>query len=181
MTARFVASVMLGLLVLGLWVAPTSAHTSLLQTSPTIGQAAGGTIDFVDLAFAEPVSEAVVTVTFDGQVVPGTTTVAEGQIIRFEFDGPIETPGQYTVQYSLISFDLDETESIFFFVYDPDAAQPPRLGLASADSDSSGPNWTQIIASAALAASLAGLLGLFVTRLDAKRRRAETGDQPSAR
>ena len=178
---RLLASLILVLLVIGLGPAPAGAHTTLIQASPPIGQPAGGTIDFVDLAFAEPVTDATITVFLDDIVMPGVTTVSDGQLIRFELDSPLDTPGQYAVRYELTSFDGDDTDAIYFFAYDPDAIQPPRLGVADPGADDGGRNWTQIIATVVLAASLIGLLGLFVTRLDAKRRKAETSDQPGAR
>ena len=163
--------------VLGLVAAqPASAHTDLLQGSPAPGQNVGGRIDFIDLVFTEPVSEAVITVTFDGEVLSGTMAATEGPIIRLDLDEPLSDPGRYEVRYEMISFDLDDTVETFFFTYDPAAPEPPRLGVVV---ESSGTNWAAIIASAVLLAALAGLLYLFVKRLEAQRDEAEP--KPNAR
>ncbi len=151
---------------------PASAHTDLLQASPGPGQRAGGDIRFLDLVFTEPVSDAQVTVTLDGEVVAGETTATDGIIIRFELDEPLATPGRYEVAYDMISFDLDETADGYFFFYEPSAPEPLRLGVV----EDPGPNWTVIGASVVLGACVVGLLFLFVTRLESQRRASADTD-----
>ncbi len=163
-----------GALVVGLVGAgPAAAHTDLLQASPGPGQRAGGTIDFIDLAFTEPVTEAAVQVLFGGSSLPGQVTVGEGAIIRFELDEPLAQSGTYEVRYQMISYDLDPTESSFSFLFEPDAPQAFRIGQVP--EEDTGRNWTQIIATAVLVASLAGLAFLFLNRIESRRRLTAAG------
>lgn len=165
--------------LVGSALSPAGAHTALLQASPGPNQQAGGMVDFIDLAFTELVSGAVVSVSFDEQPISGATTVSEGQIIRFELDEPLRASGRYEVTYEVTSFDSDRDTGGFFFTYAPDAPQPTRLGLVEGEAD--GRNWLQIAAAVVLLSSLVGLLAMLVWRLDAKRRRAEPGDELGAR
>ena len=118
-------------ILLLLWLTPLSgaaAHTDLLQGSPGPAQQAGGTVDFIDLVFFESVSNAIVTLEDpNGILVDGTTSVADGQIIRFEMP-PLTETGRYIVRYTMDSADGDDTEAAYFFTYLPDGAQPARLG-----------------------------------------------------
>ena len=155
-----------------LLVVPASAHTALLEASPAPDQTVGGTIDFVDLAFLEPVSDAVVVLSFNGEPVAGQTTVPEGMIIRFELDEPLSTPGRYQISYELTSYDSDYTTNGFFFTYATGGPQPARINTVE---EQSGGGTSQVIigATVALLTVLIGLLAIFVWRLDAKRHRIE--------
>jgi len=51
-------------------------------------------IEFVDLAFSDPVTNATVTVSYNDEPLPGVTTVTSGEIIRFELAGPLELAGR---------------------------------------------------------------------------------------
>ena len=159
------AVVVLGLL-LGVAVQPAAGHTDLLQASPGAGQRAGGEIDFIDLAFFEPVSGASVTVVHDGATVPGSMTVTDGSIIRFAFDEALSSAGTYDVTYEMISYDLDETRGSFSFTFEPEAPQARRIGTVEPE----GRNWVQIIATGVLIAALAGVAFLFLSRLESRRR-----------
>ncbi|MEM7338936.1 MAG: copper resistance protein CopC [Actinomycetota bacterium] len=159
---------------IGLGASPSAAHTDLLQASPGVGQRAGGTIEFLDLAFTEPVTEAVVEVTFDGETVPGSMLVDEGIIIRYVFDDALAEPGRYDVRYEMISFDTDFTERDFFFTYDPEAPPPIRLGTVIEER-----NWTPIIASGVFIASMLALAFLFLSRLESRRRLRTAADGES--
>ena len=152
---------------------PAAAHTELLQASPGPGQRGGGKVEFIDLVFLEPVSEATVQVLFEGESLPGKMNVDEGSIIRFELDDPLETPGSYQVVYQMISYDLDDTEADFSFTFSPDAPQVQRIGDPGAGEQ--GPNWVAIVATGVLVLSLAGLAFLFLSRLESKRRLAGEG------
>ncbi|MEM8925631.1 MAG: copper resistance protein CopC [Actinomycetota bacterium] len=172
--ARWWRGVVAACLVLGVFgtallgpTAPAFAHTDLLQASPGPGQLVGGTVEVIDLVFTEPITEARVTVTRDGQDVPGTMVNTDGIIIRFELDEPITEPGRYDVRYEMISFDLDDTADGFFFEYEPSAPEPFRLGVVQ---EPEGTNWVMVAASAVLMAALAGLLFIFVKRVDGQRR-----------
>jgi methionine-rich copper-binding protein CopC len=159
-----------GLLGLAGPVRPAAAHTELLQASPGPGQRAGGTIELIDLAFLEPVSDAVVELAFGGAPIEGETVVADGTIIRFQLADPLSEPGRYDVSYHLTSYDLDDTDGGYFFTFAPDAPQPLRLGTVAGEPP--GRNWVQLAATVVLVACLAGLAFLFLSRLEAKRRRA---------
>lgn len=155
-------------MAIGLFAPPADAHTALLEASPGPDQTAGGVIAGIDLAFLDPISDAVVTVKFNGAPVPGSTTVANGELIRFEFDEPLQNPGRYQVFYEMTSFDLDYTTSGFFFTYDTAAPPPARLDTPSASDDSSFPIVPTIIGTVVLVA----VLGVFVWQFDARRRHA---------
>lgn len=144
-----------------------SAHTDLLQGSPGPGQQVGGTVDFVDLVFVDPVADAVITIEGpDGAEIDGTTAVADGQIIRYEMP-PLTEVGRYVLRYSMISADGDFTTSGFFFVYDPSAIEPIRLG--DADIPESGTSVITVVAGAVFGLCMIGLVMVFLTKLERSR------------
>jgi methionine-rich copper-binding protein CopC len=156
--------------LLGLWLKPVGAHTALLQASPGPDETAGGTIDFIDLAFLDPITNAIVTVTFNGEPVAGRTIESDGEVVRFELDQPLQAPGRYQVFYEMTSYDGDYTTSGFFFTFAADGPQPERL---TADSGgSSFPVIPTVIGSVVLIA----LLGVFVWQFDARRRGSLAAD-----
>ncbi|MEM7275661.1 MAG: copper resistance protein CopC [Actinomycetota bacterium] len=116
---------LVALLVTAVPALPVRAHTAMLRASPDRDATAGGAIQFVDLEFLDPITNAVVTVTYNGVPVPGRTTVADGRIITFTLDQPLAQPGRYQVNYEMISFDSDFTTGGFFFTFDPTAARRP--------------------------------------------------------
>ncbi len=145
---------------------PAVAHTELLQASPGPGQVAGGEIDFVDLAFLEPVSDVTVTVSRSGAEIPATVPVADGRIIHVELGDPLTEPGRYDVAYELTSADLDRTSGAFFFTYDPAATPARRIGAGPAAPTDR--NWALVVTTIALGAvvlALAGRLALRLARL----------------
>lgn len=147
-------------------VEPAGAHTDLLQASPGPGQRAGGDIDFLDLAFLEPVSDATVEVLHDGQPVPGSMITTDGSIIRFEFDEALTSAGTYEVTYAMTSYDLDATTGTFSFTFEPEAPQARRIGTVEPEPR----NWLPIVATGVLIAALAAAAFLFLSRVEAKRR-----------
>ncbi|MGI9615774.1 MAG: copper resistance CopC family protein [Acidimicrobiales bacterium] len=147
-------------------VEQAGAHTELLQASPGAGQRAGGEIDFLDLAFLEPVSDATVEVLHDGQLVPGSMIVSDGSIIRFEFDEALTSSGTYEVSYAMISYDLDATSGQFSFTFEPGAPQARRIGTVEPEPR----NWLPIIATGVLIAALVAAAFVFLSRVEAKRR-----------
>ena len=154
-------------LAFGLWGAPpASAHTALLGASPGPDQTVGGVVEGIDLAFLDPITDAIVTVSYNGAPVPGSTTVANGELIRFEFDQPLQEVGRYQVFYEMTSFDSDYTTSGFFFTYDVNAAPLVPLDAPGANDDSSFPILPTAIAGIVLVALLAG----FVWFSDSRRR-----------
>ncbi len=147
---------------------PAAAHTDLLQASPGPGQRAGGEIDFVDLAFLEPVSDATVDVVHDGGTVAGSMVTTDGSIIRFEFDEPLASAGTYDVSYAMTSADLDATTGRFTFTFEPSAPQAVRIGTVGPEPR----NWVPVIATGVLIVALAGAAFLLLGRLEARRRAA---------
>jgi methionine-rich copper-binding protein CopC len=152
---------------------PVAAHTELLQASPGASQRVGGTLEHIDLAFLEPVSEAVVEVELGGLPLDGETIVSDGTIIRFQLDEPLREAGRYDVAYRMISLDLDESEGGYWFTFAPEAPEALRLGTVVAPR--SGFSLVQIVATAVLVACLAGLAFMLLSRLESRRR-----DEPSS-
>ena len=112
-------------LTVGLFGGVASAHTAMV----------GGAPEF----------DATVAVSYNEELLPGVTTVNEGQIIRFQLDTPLELPGRYKVEINMVSYDSDATNQSYFFTYDPAAPQPQQLsednvGLVAAEVvDDGGP------------------------------------------
>ncbi|MEM7339731.1 MAG: copper resistance protein CopC [Actinomycetota bacterium] len=160
----FVSLVVIG--VLAPLATPASAHTAMLRASPDRDAIAGGPVQFIDLEFLDPITEAVVTVTYNGVPLAGRTTVADGEVITFTLDQPLTEPGRYQVSYEMISFDTDFTTGGFFFTFDPQADQVARLEPPGAGGFSPA---TTAISAAGLAVVVA-LLATFVWRMDGRRR-----------
>ncbi|MEL7207977.1 MAG: copper resistance protein CopC, partial [Actinomycetota bacterium] len=167
------STTLVGLAVAVVLAVPASAHTAMLQASPDRDAVAGGSIAFIDLLFLDPVSEASVTVTFNGAPVAGRTTVDAGEVITFALDQPLAEPGRYQVGYEMVSFDSDFTTGGFFFTFDPAAEQMARI-----EQPGSGGLSPAILAlSGAGLAVVVGLLGLFVWRIDSRRRQLLLDDE----
>jgi methionine-rich copper-binding protein CopC len=164
----------LALVMLVVAGSPAAAHTELVQGSPAPTQNVGGTVEAIDLAFLDVVSEAVVVVTRDGVEVPGAMTVDEGRIVHFQFDEPLTTAGRYDVTYTITaSNDGDRMESSYFFGYDPAGPPPQRIGTLPAHDD--GPGTVTLVAAWALAAvALAGAVVLARNWLKLRRHRSAT-------
>ena len=145
---------------------PAGAHTAMLQASPDRDGVVGGPVTVIDLEFLDPITDAVVSVTYNGVPVAGRTTVADGKLITFALDQPLSQPGRYQVSYEMISFDSDFTTGGFFFSYDPAAAPAERLELPSS---SDVPSITLVLAGAGLAI-LAGFLVVAIVRIERRRR-----------
>jgi methionine-rich copper-binding protein CopC len=158
--AAFAALAAIALLAL-----PAGAHTAMLRASPDRDATAGGAIGHIDLEFLDPVSSVVVSVSYNGVPVAGQTTVAEGELITFTLDQPLNQPGRYQVNYEMISFDSDFTTGGFFFTFDPVAAEAARLELSGPGGFSS----TTIAVSVVALVAVIGLLALFVRQIDNRR------------
>jgi methionine-rich copper-binding protein CopC len=154
------------LAVTALLALPAGAHTAMLRASPDRDAIAGGSIGFIDLEFLDPVTEASVTVTYNGAPVAGRTTVADGEVITFTLDQPLAQPGRYQVNYEMTSFDSDFTTGGYFFTFDPAADQMARIEPAG----SGGFPSTTLALSGAGLAVVVGLLALYVRRIDNRRR-----------
>jgi methionine-rich copper-binding protein CopC len=147
--------------------APAGAHTDLLQGSPGPAQRVGGTVDFLDLVFVDVVTEAVITLEGpDGQLVDGTTVVSEGQILRYEME-PLTETGRYLVRFSMRSADGDDTQSGYFFDYDPTGFEPVRLGEVDIPNDNG--RYIAIAASVVFFVAIIGLVMMFLSKLERDR------------
>lgn len=175
--ATFLASslvvVSLGVFTLGalaLAAQPAAAHTERIQSSPGPTQEVGGVVDFVDFVFAAPITDLKVTLEDpNGDLVAGTVTVPDGQLVRYEMPA-LTVKGRYLLRYDLISDDGDETFSQYWFNYHPDFVQPLRLG--NAEVPSSTRNIVTIVASVILGVCLIGMSMVFLSQLE-RRRAAE--------
>ncbi len=167
--------------VVGSFAPMVSAHTEMLQSSPSPTQRTGGTVDFIDLIFSEPISDMNVTVEDpNGVFVEGETLNSDGQLIRYEMPALSEV-GRYLVRYSMISADGDPTESVFFFTYHPDASQPLRLGDAEVPKTRFGPS-APVAMTIVLGICLAGLAMMYLSGLERRRALADgAGTSESAR
>lgn len=164
--ALFAAVAMLA--VSGLLVPSASAHTAMIRASPDRDAVAGGTIAFIDLEFLDPVSDVAVTVTYNGVPVAGQTPVNAGELITYYLDQPLTQPGRYQVNYEMISFDSDFTTGGFFFTFDPEAEEAVRILEATGEGGLS--TATTLALSGFGLVVLIGLLALFVSRVDSRRR-----------
>lgn len=164
-------SAVAALAVAVLLVLPAGAHTAMLRASPDRNATAGGSIDFIDLEFLDPVTNASVIVTYNGMPVAGRATVADGELITFSLDQPLTQPGRYQVSYEMTSFDSDFTTGGYFFTFDPAADQVARIEPSGAGGLSTTTLSTSTLAASAVALMLlVGLLALFVRRIDSRRR-----------
>ena len=154
------------LAVTALLALPAGAHTAMLRASPDRDATAGGSIGLIDLEFLDPVSNASVTVTYNGAPVAGRTTVADGQVITFTLDQPLAQPGRYQVNYEMTSADSDFTTGGYFFTFDPSADQMARIEPSGSGRFSS----TTLALSGVGLTAVVGLLALFVRRIDNRRR-----------
>ncbi len=160
---------------------PASAHASLIQSSPGPGQVVGGTLDFVDLAFVDVVSQAKVLVSHNGIEVPGTTAADSGVIIRFTFNQPLTDPGRYDVTYSWLASDGHPTEEVYAFTYQPSAKPAFRIGQPGGPSTSpGGRSWLKIGIFAVLVVALAGLALMFLLQVQNRRSAADGAEPRSA-
>ncbi len=141
---------------------PAGAHTAMLRASPDRNATVGGSVQLIDLEFLDPITNASVTVTYNGVPVAGRTTVADGEVITFTLDQPLAQPGRYQVSYEMISFDSDFTTGGFFFTFDPAAAPPSGIEPSGSDGF---PLVTLAISGAGLLVVLA-IIALFVRRID---------------
>ena len=124
--------------------APADAHTELLQAAPGPGQQVGGTVDFVDLVFLDPVTDASVEVMDESGIIQGGAmdpTATDGRIVRFELDAPLAVTGRYDVRYAVTAADGDRLEATHFFVYEPASPQPQRIGSVPEHEDDQTMLW----------------------------------------
>lgn len=158
-------SAVAALALTALMMPSASAHTAMLRASPERNATAGGSIQFIDLEFLDPVTDVSVAVTYNGVPVAGRVIANSGELITFTLDQPLSQAGRYQVNYEMTSFDSDFTTGGYFFSFDPTADQPGRIEF----SDSGRLSLVTLAASGIGLAALVGLLLLFVRRIDRQR------------
>ena len=152
---------------------PAGAHTDLLQSSPGPSSSVGGTVDFIDLVFVDPVRHVQIELVGpDGVAIDGEMQVADGQIIRYRMPA-LELVGTYTVSYLMQSADGDETVGGFAFSYDPAAREPFRLGELEAPSNT----WRNVGLVLVAIAGLALIVYILVMLARLERNRAALAAQ----
>ncbi|MBT8216159.1 MAG: copper resistance protein CopC [Acidimicrobiia bacterium] len=134
---------------------PAAAHTSLDFASPGPGVRVSEPVDRIQLGFADPVEDPVVTLLDPaGDPVTGRVEVIDEYTLAFVLDG-LTQPGEYVVQYRVSSPDDDAEgdllESAYAFTY---------LG----DSDDGGSNALVFLAVAAGLAVVAAPVAWRVLR-----------------
>jgi methionine-rich copper-binding protein CopC len=157
---------LVALAVTALMAPPGSAHTAMLRASPGRDATAGGTIGFIDLEFLDPVTNAAVTVTYNGAPVAGGIAEPDGEVITFTLDQPLSQPGRYQVNYEMTSSDGDFTTGGYFFTFDPAADQVARIDPTGSGDFSS----TTLALSGAGLAVVVALIALFVWQIENRRR-----------
>ena len=170
-TRRVTALLFFVLLLLPLFAVPAFAHGGIVQGVPGPGQSVGGVVENVQLLFAEPVDEAVVTIEdATGVVLPGTLDQPISNLLELSTDG-IVLDGDYIVRYSVTFEDDVEFSSAYQFTYSKDSPAPLPIDPASV-AFSSGVSVSSLLIG--LAAGIVGLLLLrFMLRLN-KLRSAES-------
>lgn len=168
-----ISGLLLLLTVVTVGASPAAAHGKLLQASPGPGQKAGGVVDFIDLAFLEDATDAVVSVTKDGAPVPGTTTVANGRIVRYAFNPPLSVPGRYDVTFTATWVDKDRVTEAYYFTYDAAAPAPVHIGsVDNLPEPKSSWSSVKIVATVVLITAMFGLAVLYVLQLERRRSQA---------
>ncbi len=170
-TTRAVAALALAvLLALGVPLAlPAGAHTAMLRASPDRNATAGGALSFIDLEFLDPITDATVTVAYNGAPLAGVTTVNAGEVITFTLDEALAQPGRYQVTYEMTSADGDFTTGGYFFTFDPAAAPMSRIEGPEVG-ESGGVSSTTIALTGVGLVVVVAVLALFAWWMDNRRR-----------
>lgn len=168
--ALAVLAILAVLVVLGAVLAlPAGAHTAMLRASPDRNATAGGALSFIDLEFLDPITDATVTVAYNGAPMPGVTTVNAGEVITFTLDQALDQPGRYQVTYEMVSADGDFTTGGYFFTFDPTATPMTRIA-ASEPAESDGVSSTTIALTGVGLVVIVAVLALFAWWTDNRRR-----------
>ncbi len=156
---------------------PADAHTAMLRASPDRNAIAGGSLTFVDLEFLDPITDATVTVAYNGTPMAGATTVNAGEIITFTLDQALTQPGRYQVTYEMISFDGDFTTGGYFFTFDPVAAPMTRITVSASGepAESAGVSSRTIALTGAGLVVIVAVLALFAWWMDGRRGQQAVG------
>ena len=109
-----------GLLLAVALAVPAAAHTTLVFASPGPGQRAAGTVDRIELGFADPVFDPVVKLFApDGTLVEGRVEIIDDRTIAHISEG-LEMVGEYVVSYKVTAPDDDDQpdlEGAYAFTY----------------------------------------------------------------
>lgn len=130
-TRRVTALLFFALLLLPLLAVPALAHGGIVQGVPGPGQSVGGTVENVQLLFAEPVNEAVVTVEdSNGVLLAGTLNQPVSNLLELSTGG-ITVEDDYIVRYSVTFDDGVEFNSAYQFTYSESSPAPLPIDPAS--------------------------------------------------
>ena len=155
--SRSLPTVILALAMV-LFAQPVAAQTPI-QTSPAAGGVVGGTVDRVELVFAQSLTldGSFVVVTDDrGAAVPadGPAALDEGRKLSVPIRA-LTRPGVYRVDYRAIGAGGGEVVGSFEFTYDPAAASPTSLEAPSlAPEAGDGFPWVPVLGGLVVAALL---------------------------
>lgn len=150
----------LALMLVLIPVPSVSAHAEVLGSSPAAGSTVGGSVDRIDIVFADQVSSATIELSGPDGPVPGEVVQTEGLVIALKLERTLETEGLYQVKFAFSSIDEDLVELEYSFTYQKSA--PESLPVA-ADATSSGSS-SNTVAYVFLGAATAALGGLLTWR-----------------
>ena len=133
---------------------PAAGHTTLVFATPGPGQRATGTVDRIELGFADPVFDPVITLTApDGSPVEGSVETIDERTIAFVTAG-LSVEGEYIVRYKVAAPDDDdqpELEGAYAFTY--------------AGGGRSGSNWPYLAGVVLVLSSIGGYAAWRVSRI----------------
>lgn len=129
-TLRLVAATVIAFGLLAVAAPPASAHAELLQSSPRQNSVAGGQFHSIALQFGALDA----TANFRAELLDpagtpiGGTAVSENSRIVIPIE-PLQTPGTYTVSYTVVGIDGDVSSEVFTFRFDPAADEPEGISI----------------------------------------------------
>ncbi|NNF54196.1 MAG: hypothetical protein HKN03_07100 [Acidimicrobiales bacterium] len=128
---RIKALLFFAFLLLPVFAVPVFAHGGIIQGVPGPGQSVGGSVDTVQLLFAEPVNEAIVTIENSaGRFLGGTLNQPVSNLLELSTDG-ITVDDDYIVRYSVTFDDGVDFSSAYQFTYSEGSPAPLPIDPAS--------------------------------------------------
>lgn len=154
----------LSVAVLAIAAPRAAAHAELLQSSPAPGSVVGGSFHSITMHFGGLAIDGPHTVElFDPAGKPVDTSPVVQERLRLILPiEPLQVPGEYSIQYSILGDDNDRTSDSFQFRFDPAADDPEPVTLPNGEP---GFDFVQLGLLLAGAALLAFLVHRFVFAL----------------